>query len=123
VQFFDFTPQSQFYRQAERPLLQQIRAARAVDRKRFFEKVETHVDAGIPPLWTVMLNVADEKPGPPIPEVTGHMRTITGYNRGKQLLVFRDTWGADHKRKALSYNEAWLITTGLFSLEPKGVRP
>jgi len=117
--FLKETPQAQFYRQAERPILQQMRLARRREKAAFEQAVIASVDAGRPLLWVVMLNVAIEKPPPPIADTTGHIRLITGYNKAKRLVIYSDTWGRrGDARKALPADTAWIITTGLVGLEP-----
>jgi len=117
--FLDTTPQAQFYRQAERPILQQVRLARVKEKAAFEKAVIASVDAGRPLIWVVMLNVAVEKPVPPIKETTGHVRLITGYNKTKRLIIYSDTWGRrKDARKALPVDTAWIISTGLVGLEP-----
>ena len=117
--FLDETPQAQFYRQAERPILQQVRLARVKEKAAFEKAVIASVDAGTPLIWVVMLNVAVEHPVPPIKATTGHVRLITGYNKRKRLIIYSDTWGRrKDARKALPVDTAWIISTGLVGLEP-----
>lgn len=116
--FLEETPQSQFYRQAERPILKQLRLARVKEKAAFEKAVISSVDAGTPLIWVVMLNVAIEHPAPPIKETTGHVRLITGYNKAKRLIIYSDTWGRrKDARKALPVDTAWIISTGLVGLD------
>ncbi len=86
------------------------------DLARFQREVQTHIDAGIPLLWTVQLGLIPE---PGIPQSGGgHMRLIIGYNTKTQEILFSDSWGAGHELKRMPAADAWTITTGAMSIEP-----
>ena len=108
-----------FYLKADRAGLQRARDRDKADRDRFFRDVKQHIDAGVPLMWTCMLAVAPAdartRPG-------GHMRTIVGYNAERVEVIYSDTWGAGHEWKRMPIDQAWLISTGLFTLIPEHIR-
>lgn len=101
-------------------------------KKTFCEFVKENIDAGIPVLWSVILDFSPEK------NVTrgGHLRLIIGYEKASSLslqsrnrrkkadsdtlssIIFSDTWGRGHEAKYMAGNDAWAITTGLYFVEP-----
>ena len=98
----------------------------------FCEFVKEKINAGIPVLWSVMLDFSPEQGG----GRGGHLRLITGYetsssgdqtngrNRKKSSrktlsgIIFTDTWGRGHEAKKMDASDAWSITTGLYYIEP-----
>ena len=86
------------------------------DISRFQRQVQTHLDEGVPLLWTVLLGFTKE---PGIPQnAGGHMCLIIGYNTQKEEILFSDSWGAGHELKRMSAADAWTITTGALTIEP-----
>lgn len=99
-------------------LLKTMRNKDKYGRGKFFTDVIKHTDAGIPLAWSVILGKAPENP--PVSQAAGsHMRIISGYNKGTGEIVYSDSWGARHERKIMSLDDAWAITTGLYSIDPK----
>ena len=97
-------------------VLKEARTKSKSDVSRFQRAVQTHIEAGIPLLWSVQLGLSKE---PGIPQnAGGHMRLIIGYNNTKQEILFSDSWGAGHELKRMPALNAWTITTGLTTLEP-----
>jgi len=89
-----------------------------VDFKRFLFDVRDHIDKGIPLCWGVYLGLAKEEKL--LPQTTGaHMRLIIGYNDTTSEMIYSDSWGAGHEFKKMSYSDAWTITTGLYSFDPR----
>ncbi|MEI6217661.1 MAG: hypothetical protein WCP86_02065, partial [bacterium] len=86
--------------------------------KKFLVDIAGCVDQGIPVAWSVVLGLVPEKPELP-QAVGGHLRIIFGYNKVTQEVVYTDSWGMGHERKTMSFADAWTITTGLFSLDPR----
>lgn len=83
---------------------------------RFERTVQTHIDRGVPLLWSVQLGVFPE---PGLPQASGgHMRLIIGYNSEKKEILFSDSWGAAHALKRMPLDHAWTITLGLGLIEP-----
>jgi hypothetical protein len=104
------------YRAMKGDLLKEVRTKNKSDMARFQRQIESHIDTGIPLLWTVMLGLTSE---PGIPQTAGgHMRLIIGYNKQKEEVLFSDSWGAGHELKRLPLADAWTMTTGAMSIEP-----
>lgn len=83
----------------------------------FERDVQTHIERGIPLLWSVMLGLLPEEK---ISEQArgGHMRLIVGFNPKTHEIYYSDTWGLGHELKKMPLANAWTITNGLFTLEP-----
>jgi hypothetical protein len=104
------------YRQMKPEVLKEARTKSKSDLARFQRQVQTHIDAGVPLLWSVSLGLVPE---PGIPQnAGGHMRLIIGYNTQKEEILFSDSWGAGHELKRMSAADAWTITNGMTTLEP-----
>ncbi|MBR2906195.1 MAG: hypothetical protein IKC08_09880, partial [Lentisphaeria bacterium] len=97
----------------------------------FCEFVREKIDAGIPVLWSVIMDFSPERGG----GRGGHLRLITGYefssdgqsnNRSRKkssrkefsTVIFSDTWGRGHEEKKMDAADAWAITKGLYYIEP-----
>jgi len=81
------------------------------DYRRFATDIESYVNQGIPCVWTVVLGLVKEKG---LPQLSGgHQRLIVGYNKGKNLLYYSDSWGSGHEKKSMTMDEAWTITLAL----------
>ena len=85
--------------------------------KNFQSDIIKHVDMGIPLIWCVILGIVNEK-GLPQAE-GGHMRIISGYNKEKGEIIYSDSWGKGHENKKMPMDDAWTITTGLYSFDPR----
>jgi hypothetical protein len=97
-------------------VLKEARTKSKADVSRFQRAVQSHIDAGIPLLWSVQLGLSKE---PGIPQnAGGHMRLIIGYNTMTQEILFSDSWGAGHELKRIPALDAWAITTGMTTIEP-----
>jgi hypothetical protein len=104
------------YRLMKGDLLREVRNKNKGDLTRFQREVQTHIDAGVPLLWSVQLGLFPE---PGVPQSGGgHMRLIIGYNTQTKELIFSDSWGAGHEKKRMALDDAWSITTGLITIEP-----
>lgn len=84
---------------------------------RFEHDVQTHIERGIPLLWSVMLGILPED-GLSSRARGGHMRLIVGLNPKTHEVYYTDTWGIGHELKKMPLANAWTITDGLFTLEP-----
>lgn len=84
---------------------------------RFEREVQTHIDRGVPLLWSVTLGLLPEDRVTP-QMIGGHMRLIIGYNPKTHDVYYSDTWGLGHELKKMPLPNAWTITNGLFTLEP-----
>ncbi|MFA6292113.1 MAG: C39 family peptidase [Victivallales bacterium] len=85
--------------------------------KNFQSDIIKHVDTGIPLIWSVILGIVNEK-GLPQAE-GGHLRIISGYNKEKSEIIYSDSWGKGHENKRMPMDDAWMITTGLYSFDPR----
>jgi len=104
------------YRAMNGEVLKDVRTKSKADMSRFQRQIQTHIDQGVPLLWTVMLGLTTEKG---LPQTAGgHMRLIIGYNTQKEEILFSDSWGAGHELKRLPLADAWTMTTGAMSIEP-----
>ena len=104
------------YRAMKGDVLKEVRTKNKADMARFQRLIQSHIDQGIPLLWTVMLGLTTEAG---IPQTAGgHMRLIIGYNPQKEEVLFSDSWGAGHELKRLPLADAWTMTTGAMSIEP-----
>ena len=107
---------AEIYGAMKGPVLKEARTKNKADANRFLRDVQSHVDTGIPLLWSVQLGLVQE---PEIPQANGgHMRLIIGYNAKTQEIIYSDSWGAGHERKRMKVEDAWTITTALLSIEP-----
>lgn len=109
----DFT---KLIKQVNPDILMEARTKNPSDMDRFFRIVQSHVNDGIPPLWSVMMGLfpkakVDDEYG-------GHMRLIIGYNLKTNEILFSDSWGYGYELERLPLNEAWTITTALYTIEP-----
>ena len=94
-----------------------MRTAETAEMRGFQKNVKDTVDRGIPLLWFVYLGlVKEEKLN--LQSKGGHMRLIIGYNEKDKTIIYSDSWGAAHAFKKMSYDDAWVINNGLFSLDP-----
>ena len=105
------------YRAMKGDVLKEVRTKNKSSLSRFQREVQSHIDAGVPLLWTVMLGLAKE-PGIAPQTFGGHMRLIIGYNTAKEEILYSDSWGAGHELKRLPAADAWTMTTGAMSIEP-----
>jgi len=107
---------------AERGGLVQVerdfKVGRPIDEGAFLKQVRTHVNGGLPLLWSLELGAYPEEPNLNPQTAGGHMRIITGYNDKDQTIVFSDSWGAGHERKTMKMSDAYQATRGFFVLQP-----
>lgn len=83
----------------------------------FCTNIVKHVDLGIPLAWSVVLGKIPEVPA--LPQAGGgHMRVIQGYNKARTAIFYSDSWGSGHEKKTMPMDDAWAITTGLYSFDP-----
>ena len=97
-------------------ILLEVRTKNPSDMDRFFRTVQTQVNQGIPPLWSVMMGLFPKGTDPD--EFGGHMRLIIGYNLKTNEVLYSDSWGYGHELSRMPLPKAWTITTDLYSIEP-----
>lgn len=66
-----------------------------------------------------MEELRKKHPRPPAYMSGGHMRLIVGYDTGKQLIFYTDSWGPGHEMKSMPIDQAWTATSAMFVLEPQ----
>jgi len=87
------------------------------DYRRFQADVKSHIDRGIPLVWSVYLGLVKEDN---LAQLSGgHMRIIIGYTTTTHEILYTDSWGAGHESKRMTEADAWTITLGLYSLDPR----
>ncbi|OGV49964.1 MAG: hypothetical protein A2X49_00710 [Lentisphaerae bacterium GWF2_52_8] len=85
--------------------------------KTFLSDIRKHVDEGVPLFWGVVLGIIKEEK---IPQVFGgHMRIIIGYNDKTKEIIYTDSWGNGHEFKKMAADDAWVMTNGLYSYDPR----
>ncbi len=88
------------------------------DRRKFEKRIRSNIEDGLPVMWALLLGYYPEDP--PLHEQMrgGHLRLIIGFNEDKDEILFSDTWGAGHELKRMNMDDAYMVTTGLFTLKP-----
>ncbi len=104
------------YRAMDSAVLKEARLREKADLGRFQRDIRSRIDAGIPLLWSVVLGVLPEEKTSP-QAFGGHMRLIIGYNDRTRETLYSDSWGAGHECKRMTLDDAWVKTTGLYSIE------
>ncbi len=84
---------------------------------KFKRTVMKFVQQGIPLPWTVYTGIFPENP--PLSGAGGHMRMIIGYNAKTSMIIYSDTWGAGHEKKYMKTADAYTMTDGLYTIEPR----
>lgn len=108
----------EIYGEMKGEVLKDARTRNKAPLDRFQRNVQTHIDQGVPLLWSVELGLIEE---PGLPQAQGgHMRLIIGYNTKTQEILYSDSWGAGHELKRMKADDAWTMTTALTSIEPLG---
>lgn len=107
----------ELYRRLDRDLIKQIRLKDHGDYEKFKETVIRQTSMGIPVLWCVIYGIVPETPG--IQGYGNHMRLIIGFNPEASEILYTDSWGMGHELKRMSFENAWTMTTGVYSLQPK----
>lgn len=82
--------------------------------------VSKYVNSGAPLAWAVYVGMVDEHPE--VHGHGGHLRLIIGLNERTSEILYSDTWGPGHELKRMSLSDAWAITLGLYTLEPRNIR-
>ena len=103
-------------------ILKQVRLKHAQQMGQFKNDISQHINLGVPLLWTVMVGKVKEEPDLRQKGAFGHMRMIIGYNPTQNEVLYSDTWGVGHELKRMALDDAWTITTGLYSAKPRDVR-
>lgn len=107
-----------YYERMKPELLKEVRVKKTADFGKFQREIQRSVDEGIPLMWSVRMGLIEEKKIPLTPG--GHMRMIIGYNTATKEIIYSDSWGMGHEQKRMPFDNAWTMTTGLYSLQPVG---
>ncbi len=108
---------AEIYNSMDPEVLREARTRRKSGITSFQRQITTHIDKGVPLLWSVMLGVIPEEKYTP-QSAGGHMRLIIGYNTKTEELIFSDSWGHGHEAKRMPLADGWAVTTGLATIEP-----
>ena len=104
------------YGQMKPDLLRDARTKNRSGLATFQRQVKTHIDTGIPVLWSVVVGVLPD--GSKAKAPSGHIRLIIGYNEKTGEILFSDSWGIGHELKRMPTVDAWAITHTLATVEP-----
>ena len=107
---------TELFEKMDPEILREARTKNPSGMDRFFRLVQTHINQGIPPLWSVMIGILKEPKDPK--GFGGHMRLIIGYNEKTKEIIYSDSWGMGHEMKRMPLSDAWTITMGLDAIEP-----
>jgi hypothetical protein len=98
-------------------LIKEIRLKERSNFEKFKDDIIRQSSLGIPSLWSVIIGIIPEKPE--IPGYGDHLRLIIGFNLQTSELLYTDSWGPGHELKRMSFENAWTMTTGLYTIQPK----
>jgi len=107
---------ARLYGQMKPDVLRDSRAKSRSALSAFQRHVKTHIDTGIPVLWSVVVGVLPDGSNAKTPG--GHMRLIIGYNEKTSEILFSDSWGIGHELKRMPAADAWAITHSMATVEP-----
>lgn len=96
----------------------QYYVGKPVDERKFLKEVRSHIDKGLPLLWSLELGRYPEVPQLTPQTAGGHMRMIIGYNDETEDIIFSDSWGEGHESKRMKMSHAYSASHGLFVLKP-----
>ncbi|MBU4200591.1 MAG: C39 family peptidase [Verrucomicrobia bacterium] len=105
------------YGQMDKRIYLQSRAKGGNTQMRFFGNIQDKINSGYPVFWGVTLGFVEETIKLP-QKIGGHMRLIIGYNDKSKEIIYTDSWGPGHEMKRMSQQDAFTITTCLYSMEP-----
>ena len=108
----------EFYQRMNVEVLRDVKLKSSSKVEKFFSNTSETIDQGRPLAWSVYLGWVEETPKLP-QDSGGHMRLIIGYNPEKKEIIYSDSWGYGHELKRMSLEDAYLITTGLYVIEPR----
>jgi hypothetical protein len=109
------------YQQMDPELLRESRLKRDGGLQDFKLAIQKYVNNGAPLAWSCVVGKVKETPA--LPQLSGgHIRIVIGFNDRTQEILYTDTWGPGHESKRMSLADAWAITFGLYSIQPREVR-
>lgn len=113
---------SEVYAKMNPEIFRELKLKSAAKVQKFMETVAESIDQGRPVAWSVTLGFVEETPKLP-QGGGGHMRLIIGYNPDKKEILYSDSWGYGHELKRMSLDDAYTITTGLYTVDPRPGNP
>lgn len=108
---------TEIYHNMDPGVLRETRLRSQNEKNQFFTQTSESIEKGAPLLWAVTLGFIQETPALP-QAFGGHMRLIIGYNKKKSEIIYTDSWGMGHEFKRMSLDDAFFITSGLYSMAP-----
>jgi hypothetical protein len=108
------------YQAMDTELLREARLKREAGLQAFKQTVTKFIQQGAPLAWGCVVGKVPETPA--LRGSGGHLRLIIGFNERTQEILFSDTWGAGHESKRMEVADAWMITLGLYSIQPRDLR-
>jgi hypothetical protein len=87
--------------------------------EKFRKNVIDLTGRGVPLLWGLELGIYPENGEKALQGGGGHMRLIIGFNLKTDELIFSDSWGAGHEMKRMAMKDAFVVTKGLYMIEPQ----
>lgn len=108
---------SKIYKEMKPEIYREVRLKKTADYGRFQREIQRNIDDGIPLLWSVHIGMVPEKGLSP-QAFGGHMRLIIGYDTKTNEILYSDSWGAGHEEKRMSFEDAWILTDGLSTIQP-----
>lgn len=85
--------------------------------KEFEKNVMSSIDRGRPVAWALEVGMVPEKGI--MQSSGGHMRIITGYNKGLGVIYYTDTWGAGHEKKTMPMTSAFFVSYAVWEISPR----
>lgn len=107
------------YREMDTDILREARRQQDADMTTFKTTVVKYVNNGVPLAWSVMYGKIPETP--PVHGIGGHMRIIIGYNDRTGEILYTDSWGPGHELKRLPLVDAWTMSLGLYTVQPRDI--
>ncbi len=83
--------------------------------------LKEYINAGIPILWSVFMGFDPEERC-----AEGHMRLIVGYwEKAGEItrIIYRDSWGRRADKKEMDFDNAVIMTMGMYVIIPSAVAP
>ena len=94
-----------------------VRQDEKSEKKKAWKYIRDNIDNGIPVAWSVWLGLTSEQ-GRKL-KAGGHMRMIIGYDKKKEEIIYTDSWGNEHARKKMDWDDAWAITKIVMTMKPR----
>ena len=86
---------------------------------KFKKEIKKRIDKGLIVTWSLIVGLLPENGKAARQGGGGHMRIIIGYNDANDEFIFSDTWGPGHELKRIKCKAAYIVTTGLYEINPR----